>query len=327
MLRQGADPMLAAELATELLWQSPWPFFPDTLQRLPTVEAATWSESEGGLGIRITRDGIAVGAADPLLPPTAVETAIDVVQPQLVARAARHEPARLIIVADSDVPVATVSSLADAAVARGATDVLAMANLPQGPVFIPLLSSRGSDQSVVHDVCVDATTVWSSSWRFIPGGLLGSAATKWQRVVDTTRVLVDRDHELAEVTVMSSVALPRLLTAMATIDGAREFPWDRRGVTRIVHGRDADAHASCEAWLAVLEAADVDAAALRAQWLRCDIGSPPRTRRQRRAAAACMQDSCERARDHVTRFASVPDIVDRRADAALLCQRAASSRR
>lgn len=77
----------------------------------------------------------------------------------------------------------------------------------------------------------------------------------------------------------------------------------------------------CEAWFDVRESARRDSEALWYERLDCE-SEPADGRRGRRVRAACCHELCEHAREHIVRFAAVPDIAERRKDAEAICRQA-----
>ncbi|MBK8716274.1 MAG: hypothetical protein IPN32_16190 [Deltaproteobacteria bacterium] len=132
MVRQGAEPDLAAALADHWLWQSPWALSDADLARLPTVDVR--GRQGAGIAMRVTRSGMTVGVDDAALHTSEIDAAIAAIAPHLAATRASDLGAQLILVADHDVPGQQLAALAEAALVAGADEVGAMATDTYGNI-------------------------------------------------------------------------------------------------------------------------------------------------------------------------------------------------
>jgi hypothetical protein len=315
MVRQGADPTLAGALVDELFWQSPWPFSAELVERLPDVDGG-W-QLAGGIGVRITRAGLADDPDGVHVPPAVLE-ALAAVRPSLIARY-DGELVRLVLVADADAPMATMAALANDAIDSGADEVVALVEGGgYGLRSVRVVSRRSADQPATRHVCVDGNGAWelSSSAQGDGSAARGqpferaAARRPWQR--------------FADVMVVSSTQWPTLLATLAAMQGPHELGEpDLIEVGRIAVMRDIP---DCAGWFDAIAAADVDARSLHRAMVRCEgTRAEPRSRRRDRALAACRLDVCTRARDHVARFSAVPDVGEREGLVSWFCDDAPAS--
>jgi hypothetical protein len=298
MLRQGADPELAAALSRELLWQGAWEITEETAAGLPTARSATGGPA-GEIGVRVTSEGFHVRSDRGEL---SLAEVVAEVEPWPSSEATDSEPLTVLLVADADIPATAVVAAADAFVERGADAVSVLVSDPRGLVGAVGIRSSSHDPLLAKlAVCIDAAQHH-----------VLSAREPWQPMPEP--VDGHPGGSIGWVVVAGPTSLERMLDVLGPMQDDAGWPYDR-GPYRI---HAVPELASCDAWLDAEAAAAVEARALYDAAYAC-AGTRGSKRRAR-----CARRICERARAYATSFHG-PLADDRSSEAHTYCALADSS--